>query len=50
MIYYKGYILYYGYQGTDRWYIIKDSYDNFIGAGSGYSTEKEAMEYIDSIN
>lgn len=43
---YKGYIICYGCKNTDRWY-IKDSYENFLGTKSGYSTEHEAQEYID---
>jgi hypothetical protein len=45
---YKGYIICYGCHDTDRWY-IKDSYENFLGTKSGYSTEKEAQEEIDDM-
>lgn len=45
---YKGYIICYGCYSTDRWY-VKDSYENFLGTKSGYSTEEEAKEYIDKI-
>ena len=45
---YKGYIICYGCHNTDRWY-IKDSYENFLGTKSGYSTEKEAQEEIDDM-
>lgn len=43
---YKGYTICYGCHGTDRWY-IKDSWGEFLGTKSGYSTEEEATEYID---
>lgn len=43
---YKGYTICYGCHGTDRWY-VKDSYGEFLGTKSGYSTEEEATEYID---
>lgn len=46
---YKGYIICYGYKDTDRWY-VKDSSNNFVGTKSGYSTEVEAKEYVDSLN
>lgn len=45
---YRGYIICYGCYNTDRWY-VKDSYENFLGTKSGYSTEEEAKEYIDKI-
>lgn len=45
---YKGYVICYGCHETDRWY-VKDGWNNFIGTVSGYSTEKEAKEFIDSL-
>lgn len=46
---YKGYVICYGYKGTDRWY-VKDSSNNFVGTKSGYSTEVEAKEYVNDLN
>lgn len=45
---YKNYTICYGYKNTDRWY-VKDSKNQFVGTVSGYSTEEEAKDYIDSV-
>lgn len=45
---YKGYIICYGCHETDRWY-VKDGWDQFVGNKSGYTSEEEAREYVDSI-
>lgn len=45
---YKNYTIFCGLHGTDRWY-IKDGNDRFVGSASGYSSEEEAIEYIDKL-
>ena len=44
---YKGYTVCYGCYDTDRWY-VKDAQDRFVGTKSGFATEADAYEWIDS--